>query len=253
MLHLGYVTSILSTLGITAAAAAGAAYLVFRTLGDKWLTSKFNQTLEAFKHAQQQELEQLRLRINTTFDRTVKLHSNEFEVLPELWARLNDAFHYVSGFTSLGQEYADLDRYSDPELEHFLAESGLPEYQKDELRATDEKTAHYQRLRFWQSLEKVTGKYREFSRYLNVKSIFIQPVLREPIEELSDLMWSALCEKEHEERYPDPRKGRWEQGEALRKKGPLLRANIGETIQERLWSSAVVSSSGVSSREETTL
>ena len=96
-----FITGLISTLGITAVGAAGAAYLLFRHLGDNWLAGKFNERLEAFKHAQQQQLEQLRLRINTTFDRTVKLHANEFEVLPELWGRLNEAFDHASGLTRL--------------------------------------------------------------------------------------------------------------------------------------------------------
>jgi hypothetical protein len=53
------ITRLLSTLGITAVAAAGAAYILFRYLGDKWLTGKLSEGLEAFKHVQQRELEQL--------------------------------------------------------------------------------------------------------------------------------------------------------------------------------------------------
>src|SRR5438128_9621440 len=111
------ITGLLGTLGITVLGAVGAAYALFRYLGDKWLTDKFNKSLEAYKHAQQQELEQLRLRINTTFDRTVKLHANEFEVLPELWAKLNDAHNHVASLTSPLQTYPDLDRLSEPAFE----------------------------------------------------------------------------------------------------------------------------------------
>jgi hypothetical protein len=199
--------------------------------------------LEAFKHAQQQELEQLRLRINTTFDRTVKLHANEFEVLPELWARLNEAHNYVASLTSLGQEYPDLDRLSGPAFEHFLSESGLPDYQKDELRASKERTKDYQSKRFWQSLGRVNEKYYSFTQYFVSKSIFIRPEMNEPITQLRDMMWDALFEKEAEERDPSPRKGRWEMGNRFRKEGPALRDSIGTAIQERLWSSAALPAS----------
>ena len=63
-------------LGITVVSAVAVAYGAFRYFGDKWITGKFNQSLEAFKHKQQAELEQVRLKINTAFDRTVKLHIN---------------------------------------------------------------------------------------------------------------------------------------------------------------------------------
>lgn len=232
------ITGLLGALGVTAIGAAGAAYLFFRYLGDKWLSAKFNQRLESFKHAQQRELEQLRLRINTTFDRTVKLHTQEFEVLPDLWDKLNDAFNHVVGLTHPYQEYPDLDRLSPAAFEHFLSESKLPPYHQDELKGSSERTKTYQSLRFWQSFKKVSEQYRAFNRYFNVKSIFIQPALKEPIKNLSDMMWDALLEKEMEERDPQPRPGRWEKGTALRKDGPALRDKIGEAIQSRLWDSA---------------
>lgn len=235
------IAGLLGTLGITAVAAAGAAYVLFRYLGDKWLTGKFDQSLEAFKHSQQRELEHLRFRINTTFDRTLKLHSNEFRTLPELWDKLNEAYSHVSIFTSPMQEYPDLDRMSDPALRHFLAESSLAEYQRDEIHATSERTKLYQSFRFWQSFQKVAVKYRDFNHCFKIKGLFVHPTLKVPIEALSDLMWSALCEKESEERYPDPRKGRWEKSEMFGKEGPAIRDNIGDLIQQRLWSSASVS------------
>lgn len=244
------VAGLLSTLGITAVVAAGAAYVLFRYLGDKWLTGKFNERLEAFKHAQQRQLEQLRLRINTAFDRTVKLHTNEFEVLPELWRVLNEAFDYVASLTSPLQEIPDLDRLSGPALEHFLSESELPDYQRDELRASSERTKMYQSLRFWQSHQTVFEKYRAFESYFTAKRIFIQPVIIEKVAELSGIMWDALREKELEERFHDPREGRWEKGRHFRKDGPALRDAIGQAIQQRLWSSAAISSEDVEPEPE---
>jgi hypothetical protein len=240
---LNMISGALGTIGITVVGAVGAAYALFRYLGDKWLTDKFSKGLEALKHAQQQELEQLRLRINTTFDRTVKLHANEFEVLPELWARLNEAHNHVASLTSPYQEYPDLDRLADPAFEHFLSESGLPDYQKDELRNSTERTKDYRSKRFWQSLGRVNEKYSAFTQYFVSKSIFIQPEMKELITQLRDMMWDALLEKETEERDWNPREGRWEMGRRFRKEGPALRDSIGTAIQERLWSSAALPAS----------
>lgn len=234
------IAGLLGTLGITAVGAAGAAYVLFHYLGDKWLSRKFDQSLEALKHRQQRELEQLRFRINTTFDRTLKLHSNEFEVLPELWDKLNKAYNHVSSLTSAMQEYADLDRMSDPALRHFLAGSGLAKYQKDEIHASSERTTQYRSFRFWQSLQSVTATYREFNHCLKIKGLFVHSTLKTPIDTLSDMLWFALCEKESEERYPDPRKGRWEKAERLRKEGPALLDKIGQLIQQRLWGTVSV-------------
>ena len=74
--------------GILSAAAATIAWFVFRTFSDKWLASRFNERLERLKHDQQQEIEQLRGRINALLDRTTKLNQREYEVVPEAWERL---------------------------------------------------------------------------------------------------------------------------------------------------------------------
>jgi hypothetical protein len=161
-------------------------------------------------------------------------------VLPELWERLNEAFNHVSGLTHPYQEYPDLDRLPLPAFEHFLNNSGLPDYQQDELRSSSERTKKYQSLRFWQSLQAVNEKYISFDRYFHAKGIFIPPSLKGPIIKLSDMMWAALREKEFEERDPTPRPGRWEKGTVLRNEGPAMRDSIGEAIQRRLWSSAAV-------------
>ena len=52
----------------------------------QWLDSKFAERLEAYKHQQQRELEQLRFQINALFDRVTKLHQREFQVLPDAYA-----------------------------------------------------------------------------------------------------------------------------------------------------------------------
>jgi len=71
-------------------------YWGFKLLASKWLDSKFAERLQALKHDQQKELEELRLKINTLFDRTTKLHQNEFESLPHAWALINDAHAYAA-------------------------------------------------------------------------------------------------------------------------------------------------------------
>jgi hypothetical protein len=49
-------------------------YWVFRLLASKWLETKFQERLEAFKHVQAKEIEELRFRINSMFDRVTQLH-----------------------------------------------------------------------------------------------------------------------------------------------------------------------------------
>jgi len=64
----------LGYLGVTLVGATALANWLFRLSTEKWLSRRFNEKLEDYKHAQQKELEKLRLQINATLDRTTKLH-----------------------------------------------------------------------------------------------------------------------------------------------------------------------------------
>ncbi len=226
----------LGYLGVTVLTGAAAAYGLFRWLGDKWLSNKFNERLESYKHDQQRELEHLRARINTLLDRTVKLHQQEFDVLPEVWERLNEAYGHMMDLTSRLQSYPDLDRMGDAQLEDFLGSSDLREHQKAELRTGNSKVQRYAEMRFWQVFYIVDEKYRAFNRYFVTKSIFIQPEIKAAIAELRDMMHEALVEREVEQRDPDPRPDRYEKGDQLRREGRSKLDAIGELVRARLWS-----------------
>ncbi|MCA1530882.1 hypothetical protein [Bradyrhizobium yuanmingense] len=92
---------LLKAAGAVLVAGGGAAALILgplRYLADKWLTSKFNQRLEQFKHVQQVEMENLRFKIDSMFDRTTKLHQREFDVVPAAWALLVECKNQVTSF-----------------------------------------------------------------------------------------------------------------------------------------------------------
>lgn len=229
------VWAIFGQLGITLVVAVLAAWALFRYLGDKWITNKFSAQLEAFKHAQQQELERLRLRISMAFDRAVKLHSHEYEVLPEVWERLNMAYHQILAFTSPMQRIPALDGLNQPELEHFLNESGLPEHQKEELRKAKNKRKCYEEINFWRVYDEVMDSRIHFEKYFLVKGIFIKPEIEAEIHTLKELMWEALNEARVERQYPNPREGRFAAFKKLEAEGPRLMRDIGTSIERRLW------------------
>jgi hypothetical protein len=87
-----------ATLGFIAVGAGAVgvfAWWLFRTFSEKWLSAKFAESLAAYKHEQQKELEHLKFSINAQMDRATKLHQKEFEALPEAWGRLMDAYGII--------------------------------------------------------------------------------------------------------------------------------------------------------------
>ena len=94
----------LGAVGITLSATTLAAYGLFKGLGQKWIEGKLEHQLEAYRSEQSRELERLRYKINGVLDRTVRLNTREFEVLPDLWAKLLDAYDVSGGFAAPFQQ-----------------------------------------------------------------------------------------------------------------------------------------------------
>ena len=141
---------------------AAVAYGLFMFWGKKWIENKFSKSLEEYKHAQNKELEELRYKINSQFSRITKIHEKEFDLLPEAWSKMQDALGHISKFTSIYQEFPDLNKMSDEALEEFLANSKLQEYEKQELRKAQDKLEFYQEHIFWHNYMEVEKEFLNF-------------------------------------------------------------------------------------------
>lgn len=225
----------LAAVGLGSAALAGVAFWFFRKFGEKWLDTKFSQRLQDYKHTQQRELEKLRFSINALMDRTTKLHQFEFDVLPEVWARLIDSFNQAVDFVSPLQQYPDVDRMHPPHLAEFLSNCELAEWQKEELAVGPDKTTRYSKMIFWHRLHRVHASYAAFHNYHSKNGIFIQAELNKRLDTLSILIGAAIFEKKIDEENPVPRPDRFANGDRLRKEGPEMLKAIETTVKTRLW------------------
>jgi hypothetical protein len=213
-------------------------YVIIRTMATKWIDHRFAQSLEAFRHAHQEELEKLKFRINAEFDRLTILHKQEFEVLPEAWANLSDAFNAARRFVSSFQSYPDLDALSKEAQKEFLTSSRLAEWQKSEILQTDEKTKSYIKYIFWADIDLAQSASRKSSRFLLQRGIFIEENLLKKFKELDDLIFKAIQERELNERIERIPKNMVEI-EALGVAGQKLLEALEVDVHRRLWAVAV--------------
>ena len=220
---------------LTALIATGLATWAFKLFGEKWLSAKFSERLEAYKHAQQKELERLKFNINALMDRTTKLHQYEFDVLPQLWGLLNDAFGHSIRLVSRLQTNPDLDRMEPAQLTEFIESCELAQWQKDKLSAMQRKNDEYFKMIFWHKLNKANKAVIEFNNFYVKNGIFIQSDLKTHFDEIRDMMFEALNEKEFEESHGVPREGRYEKSDRLWKDGQTKLGEIGALVQNRLW------------------
>jgi hypothetical protein len=210
---------------------------MFKHWSVKWLDAQFDERLQNLRHAHAQEIEGFRFKISTLLDRATKLHQREFDVLPEAWAKLSDAYWRATALVAPFKELPDLNRMSGPQREEFIAKSRLKEWQKAEVRTAADISAKYNEMNAWYILGDAKSACTDSSRYLGVQGIFVEPELRKKMDRLNQLNWNALIEdetnKQHDMRERD-------QAGALRNEGGPLREELESAIHRRIWPAAKV-------------
>jgi hypothetical protein len=224
---------LLGKLIIYGGGTAAMAYGLFRFLGEKWIENKFAEKLEAYKHKQQQELEQTRYTINSLFSRVSKIHEKEFEVLPEAWSQMHDALFSLTRFTKPFKQYPNVDAMTEPQLDNFLKQSPIAEFQKQTLKEERNKLEYYRECVFYHELNEVKKACSTFHTYTQKNSIFLSPDLKEYFSKIDDLMWDAAVDKEvgHEAQDREMKKEAWKK---VKEEVIPLKNKIEELVQARL-------------------
>ncbi len=246
---LWFVLTHLGQWAFTVASACLAAWTLFRFLGTKWIDAHFqkdlaefnakkNAELEAIKSSQAIELEHLRGRIQRLFDRTAKLHQNEFEVLPKIWDLMTKAVSETITFTARMQSYPKISHMGSGELDEFFKASELVVWQQGELRSLKGKAMDdkLHEMVFWIRLRRVEKRHWDFQNYLISHGIFIEPGLREKFRDLSNLNYDAMTERGIDQELggllgPD----RFPKGDLMQREGVERMNAIQELVQSRLW------------------
>ncbi len=236
---IGVLTNIAAAVGAILTVGGGLtwiAYNIFKALGEKWLEQKFATQLEAFKHEQQKEMEQVRFRVNSLFDRAVRLHQAEFEVVPEAWALMQEAHRQASYFLAIGRMIPDFNKMQKTQFDEMLATSRLREWEKEELRNATDKTSYYAKAIFWHELRDARLAHQAFETYLAKKGVFMSPELEAKFSQISTIIRGALIEKEvggesKFDYYKDT------DNTMLRKQGPGIIGNIRRMVRGTLWDS----------------
>ncbi len=193
------ITAILSflweTFGIPGVAAFFA-YGVYVFLGKKWLDNKFSKNFEDFKHQQRLQMEQYCFEINSIFNRVLKIHEKEFEILSELWSRLQISLGKVNILISPLQKVLDLNKMNDAQINEALGKTIFSESEKEEIRNSNDKNSKYQEFHFRYYLTEVRNSIDEFHNYLVLNKIFLSNELFVSFSQIDEIFWDAVEERE---------------------------------------------------------
>lgn len=170
------------------------ALLLFRWLGKTWIENKFAERLEQLKHDQNVVVARLRVEIESMLSGALKFQEREFEVLPGVWDKLDAAFTNVSWLVSPLQMSVDVRRMNDVQLEEQLASEEWSESQKQEVRDAQksDRDKVYSDIQFWYKLNRVKRAFGDFQKYKASNAIFFPLELKEKLEAIEKVLWSAI-------------------------------------------------------------
>ncbi|MCR9238575.1 MAG: hypothetical protein NXI17_18060 [Alphaproteobacteria bacterium] len=224
---------------VTFTGIATASYGLFKWLGEKWIDQKFESRMEAYKAEQSRELERLRHKINGVFDRTIRLHTKEFEVLPDLWGKLVEAHALVSSYVSSLQIYPDVGRMDDDELKEYLDGTALMEVQKRDVKAEPnflERQKTFTKIAELYRYDDALKLMRVFATCLKKDGIFLKPEIKADMDAMRGLLWNVMTEKRMNEEDDIKPRMRDDYKRFKAEAQPLLE-KIEKSVADRLWDS----------------
>jgi hypothetical protein len=173
--------------------------------------------------------------IDALLSGAIKLQEKEFAVLPEAWAKLDEAHGLVAWLVSPMQQYADVQRMNAAQLEEFLDGTEFTPSQKDEIRASGEKNKTYQEIIFWYRRQKVQKAFGELQTYVARNGIFLPSDLKDKFTKIAEALWSAIVSKEvgHEAKDWKMQREGWKK---IKEETEPLYKSIEADIQARLQS-----------------
>lgn len=211
----------------------GVAFGAFVWFGKRFIENWFKKDLEDYRHRQNQELEQLRYKINSLFDRVTKIHDKEFEVLPIGWRKLQDALGDSSHIVSPIKKYPQLNRMSEQQVKDFLNKSDLTNYDKEQLLGVEDKEKFYEERIFWYELDRAEKSLTDFHNYLLYNKIFLDSDLFVQCKKMDDLLYNALSSSEIGRKAQDHNLVVEAYNEIKEKADPLAK-EIEKLVQKRL-------------------
>ncbi len=244
MNHIDEILKFFGTVALYGGGSAAVAYGIFRHLGQGWIDARFATRLEAFKHEQAKEIHRLKIEVESILNGALKIQEREFTVLPEAWAKLDEAYGATRSFASPTQSYTAVGKMSAVQLEEFLSDSTFTESQKQSIRDTPtsfgsprgrNRDGVYQDILFWYQLHNVKKAVGALQGYVASNGLFLPPDLKRMFKEMTPLLWSAVVSLEFSKEDRDW-KIRGEAWKKLESEAVPLHAAIEKAIEDRLHS-----------------
>lgn len=173
--------------------AAMVAYLAFRAFAERWLQSKFDEKLEAYRHENAKEISRMRVAIDGALDATVRLQEKEFKAIAECWEKINIAYGAVSDLVNPIQEYQNIDKMSHEAVLEYIDQIDLFKFQKLEIIKSENKADDLSKFIKLNKLNYANKSINYLQNTTTVSEIFIDHGLYSAINEITQLMRKCIA------------------------------------------------------------
>lgn len=172
-------------LSVVVAGGGGAlvALGLFKYLGQNWI-----------KHQLAKDLELAKAEISLLSSRRMELHDKEYEVFPELWARLIKASNSLSASIASFKTMPDFSRMSDGDIREWADHRDLTEEEKSYFFESPDKVKAFDRIIEFRNIHEAEKCFDEFRQYLQANRIFLSPEIKEKFDQIEALLrksWAA--------------------------------------------------------------
>lgn len=177
-------------------AVTGLIIAVAQFLGKRWVEDRFERNFAKYRHELETELRRLTIEIDGRLNAIKLLQDREFESLSKAWELLNEAYFETESLVALYEEFPDVDRASENELEEILSMTKFSESQKSRIRNAPKKFDEYRRIEFAYRCSKTMNSHVDFRRHYLRYSIFFPPEIRHMFDEIIRGMRSVAVDRQ---------------------------------------------------------
>ncbi|PCI39885.1 MAG: hypothetical protein COB46_07830 [Rhodospirillaceae bacterium] len=173
------------------------AWGMFAFLGKSWVKNQFAK-----------DLEEAKAEISLLSSRRMKLHDKEYEVFPEMWEKLTQAFNSLERFIISFRQTPDFTRMTESKLKEWVEGSDLSDDEKSYFLETTDKHKAYMRILDFRDIHEAGNNLQKFHEHLQSNRIFLNPDIKDKFDEIDGLIRKSWAAKKINIEHPDDGAGR---------------------------------------------
>lgn len=168
--------------------------LVIRFLFVKFIEAEISKRLQSHQHAQQIEIENIKYRIANLAGRASSIYLKEYEHLPSVWISLNETYRSTALLAGGVRNYPSLNGVSAVDLELFLDNTDLIDWQKDRLRKSTNKTRDYIDFIGRKEFRQAARDHDELITNIDKYAIFFSVEIKKEMMDFAQMLKNTIIE-----------------------------------------------------------